>query len=200
MPLGPGAIATGQIERTVPFEPPVPVRDGGPAGVFLERDGRLVDDDATIDDQAVVVNVADKGLIVMTACGHAGVINTIRQAQRLTGVDRIHAVMGGFHTGFPGVPAENARADDRGARRVLAADRGPDALQRPADDRARDGRVPRPVRPQRRRDDDRRRRREAADVSRAYDASFYRGHGWDDLSGPDAERTRELTEVLEARR
>ena len=96
----------------------------------------------------------------MTACGHAGVINTIRQAQRLTGVDRIHAVMGGFHTGFPGVPAENAGADDRGARRALAADRGPDALQRPADDRHGDGRLPRPVRPQRRRDDDRRRRRE----------------------------------------
>ncbi len=37
-------------------------------------------------------------------------------------------------------------------------------------------------------------------MSRAYDTSFYRGHGWDDLSGPDAERTRELTEVLEARR
>ncbi len=108
VPLGPGAIATGQIERDVPFEPPVPVRDGGPAGVFLERDGRLVDDDAVIDDQAVVVNVAGKGLIVMTACGHAGVINTIRQAQRVTGVDRVHAVMGGFHTGFPGVPAENA--------------------------------------------------------------------------------------------
>ena len=41
----------------------------------------------------------------MTACGHAGVINTIRHAQGITGVDRIHAVMGGFHTGFPGVPA-----------------------------------------------------------------------------------------------
>jgi 7,8-dihydropterin-6-yl-methyl-4-(beta-D-ribofuranosyl)aminobenzene 5'-phosphate synthase len=106
--VGPGALATGQIERTTPFEPPVPLRDPGPAGIFLERDGQLVDDDATIDDQAVVVNVTGKGLVVMTACGHAGVINTIRQAQRITGVEEIYAVMGGFHTGFPGVPEENA--------------------------------------------------------------------------------------------
>jgi 7,8-dihydropterin-6-yl-methyl-4-(beta-D-ribofuranosyl)aminobenzene 5'-phosphate synthase len=106
--LGPGALATGQIVREVSFEPPVPTRGPGPAGIFLERDGELVDDDATIDDQAVVVNVRNKGLVVMTACGHAGVINTIRQAQRLTGVDEIYAVMGGFHTGFPGVPEANA--------------------------------------------------------------------------------------------
>jgi 7,8-dihydropterin-6-yl-methyl-4-(beta-D-ribofuranosyl)aminobenzene 5'-phosphate synthase len=33
------------------------------------------------------------------------VINTVRAAQRVTGVQRVHAVMGGFHLGFPGVPA-----------------------------------------------------------------------------------------------
>lgn len=105
--IGPGLLVTGQIDREVPFEPPVPPRTG-PEGIFLERDGELVNDDATIDDQAVVLHVKDKGLVVMTACGHAGVINTIRQAQRLAGVERVHAVMGGFHLGFPGVPAENA--------------------------------------------------------------------------------------------
>jgi 7,8-dihydropterin-6-yl-methyl-4-(beta-D-ribofuranosyl)aminobenzene 5'-phosphate synthase len=110
--VGPGALATGQIARdpNSAFEPPVPVRGPGPAGIFLERDGELVDDDATIDDQAVVLNVRDKGLVVMTACGHSGIVNTIRQAQRLTGVDRIYAIMGGFHTGFMGVPEENGEA------------------------------------------------------------------------------------------
>jgi 7,8-dihydropterin-6-yl-methyl-4-(beta-D-ribofuranosyl)aminobenzene 5'-phosphate synthase len=110
--VGPGALATGQIERdpTSTFEPPVPVRGPGPAGIFLERDGALENDDATIDDQAVVLNVKDKGLVVMTACGHSGVINTVRQAQRITGVDRIYAIMGGFHTGFMGVPDENGAA------------------------------------------------------------------------------------------
>jgi 7,8-dihydropterin-6-yl-methyl-4-(beta-D-ribofuranosyl)aminobenzene 5'-phosphate synthase len=110
--VGPGALVTGQIERdpSIAFEPPVPPRGPGPAGIFLERDGELVNDDATIDDQAVVLNVKDKGLVVMTACGHSGIVNTIRQAQRLTGVDRIYAIMGGFHTGFMGIPDENGAA------------------------------------------------------------------------------------------
>lgn len=103
--IGPGALVTGEIERNTPFEPPVPT---GPGSVFLERDGQLVNDDATIDDQAVILNVEGKGLVVLTACGHSGIINTIRQAQRLTGVEQIYAIMGGFHLGFPGVPAENA--------------------------------------------------------------------------------------------
>jgi 7,8-dihydropterin-6-yl-methyl-4-(beta-D-ribofuranosyl)aminobenzene 5'-phosphate synthase len=110
--VGPGALVTGQIERDPDrsFEPPVPVRAPGPAGIFLERDGELVNDDATIDDQAVVLNVKDKGLVVMTACGHSGIVNTVRYAQRLTGVERIYAIMGGFHTGFMGVPEENGAA------------------------------------------------------------------------------------------
>jgi 7,8-dihydropterin-6-yl-methyl-4-(beta-D-ribofuranosyl)aminobenzene 5'-phosphate synthase len=110
--VGPGALVTGQIDRDPDssFEPPVPVRGPGPAGIFLERDGELVNDDATIDDQAVVLGVRDKGLVVLTACGHSGVVNTIRHAQRITGVDRIYAIMGGFHTGFMGVPEENGAA------------------------------------------------------------------------------------------
>jgi 7,8-dihydropterin-6-yl-methyl-4-(beta-D-ribofuranosyl)aminobenzene 5'-phosphate synthase len=110
--VGPGALATGQIERDPgrPFEPPVPNRGPGPAGIFLERDGELVNDDATIDDQAVVLHVKDKGLVVMTACGHSGIVNTVKHAQRITGVDRIYAIMGGFHTGFMGVPDENGQA------------------------------------------------------------------------------------------
>jgi 7,8-dihydropterin-6-yl-methyl-4-(beta-D-ribofuranosyl)aminobenzene 5'-phosphate synthase len=110
--VGPGALATGQIPRdeASTFEPPVPKRGPGPAGIFLERDGELVNDDATIDDQAVVLHVRGKGLVVMTACGHSGVVNTIRHAQRITGVGEIYAVMGGFHTGFMGVPEESGAA------------------------------------------------------------------------------------------
>src|SRR4029450_10113416 len=39
----------------------------------------------------------DKGHVVLTGCGHAGVINTIRHAQELTGIQKVHAVIGGFH-------------------------------------------------------------------------------------------------------
>jgi 7,8-dihydropterin-6-yl-methyl-4-(beta-D-ribofuranosyl)aminobenzene 5'-phosphate synthase len=44
-----------------------------------------------------VVNILDKGLVILTGCGHAGVINTLNYAKRMTGIDRIHAIMGGFH-------------------------------------------------------------------------------------------------------
>jgi 7,8-dihydropterin-6-yl-methyl-4-(beta-D-ribofuranosyl)aminobenzene 5'-phosphate synthase len=45
----------------------------------------------------LVVNVRDKGLVVLTGCGHAGAINSIRYAQKLTGVDTIYALLGGLH-------------------------------------------------------------------------------------------------------
>ena len=41
--------------------------------------------------------VKDRGLVVLTSCSHRGVINTVRQAMAASGVDRVHAVIGGFH-------------------------------------------------------------------------------------------------------
>jgi 7,8-dihydropterin-6-yl-methyl-4-(beta-D-ribofuranosyl)aminobenzene 5'-phosphate synthase len=49
------------------------------------------------DDQAVAVNVKGKGLVVVSGCAHAGIINTVRYAQRVTGVVDACAVIGGFH-------------------------------------------------------------------------------------------------------
>ena len=54
-----------------------------------------------IDDQALVVHVRDRGLVVLTGCGHAGAVNIVRHAQRLTGVDRLHALIGGLHLTGP---------------------------------------------------------------------------------------------------
>lgn len=101
-----GVFATGEIPRIHDFEPPVPDRPGK-AGLFLVRDGEYVNDEGTIDDQAVVVNVEGEGLIVMTACGHSGIVNTVRYAQKVAGAEQVAAVMGGFHLGFPGVPESN---------------------------------------------------------------------------------------------
>ncbi|MGD0205753.1 MAG: MBL fold metallo-hydrolase, partial [Dehalococcoidia bacterium] len=42
-----------------------------------------------------------RGLVVITGCGHAGVINTVRYARKLTGVERVHAVIGGLHLATP---------------------------------------------------------------------------------------------------
>lgn len=49
------------------------------------------------DDQALIANVKDKGLVILTACGHAGVINTIKYAKKITGIDNIYSIIGGFH-------------------------------------------------------------------------------------------------------
>ena len=48
-------------------------------------------------EHATCFQVGDRGLVVITSCGHGGIINTIRRAQDVTGVEKIHALVGGFH-------------------------------------------------------------------------------------------------------
>ena len=63
-------------------------------------DGTWTPDPLIIDDQALIVHVAGHGLVVLTGCGHAGIINIVRYARRLTGVDTVAAVVG-FHLSGP---------------------------------------------------------------------------------------------------
>jgi 7,8-dihydropterin-6-yl-methyl-4-(beta-D-ribofuranosyl)aminobenzene 5'-phosphate synthase len=58
-------------------------------------------DPLILDDQAAILNVRDKGIVVLTGCGHAGIVNIVRYAQKLTGVDSVYAVIGGFHLNGP---------------------------------------------------------------------------------------------------
>jgi 7,8-dihydropterin-6-yl-methyl-4-(beta-D-ribofuranosyl)aminobenzene 5'-phosphate synthase len=85
-----GLLVTGEVRRTTGFE-------RGMDNQEALKDGVWVDDGAVLDDQAAVLDVAGKGLVVLTGCGHAGVVNILRHARELTGVERIHAVIGGFH-------------------------------------------------------------------------------------------------------
>ncbi|MBI3949604.1 MAG: MBL fold metallo-hydrolase [Acidobacteria bacterium] len=101
--IGPGIIISGEIQRETDFEGPRP--PAGFAGLYQVIDSKY-GYDRVMDEIALIINVRDQGLIVLTGCGHAGVINSIRHAQRLTGEERIGAVMGGFHLGFPGTPPE----------------------------------------------------------------------------------------------
>lgn len=50
-----------------------------------------------LDDRAIVIKVRGKGLVILSGCAHAGIINTISYAQRITGVNDVYAVIGGFH-------------------------------------------------------------------------------------------------------
>lgn len=99
-----GVFATGAIARTTEYEMTGGQGERDP-GLFHLVDG-AIKPDVVPDDQALAVNVKGLGLIVLTGCSHAGVINTIEAVRRVTGVSRVHAVMGGFHLGFPGIPEE----------------------------------------------------------------------------------------------
>ncbi|MEO9188702.1 MAG: MBL fold metallo-hydrolase [Acetobacteraceae bacterium] len=48
-------------------------------------------------EHATCFRLGDRGLVVISSCGHAGIINTLRRAQEITGVDTIYALVGGFH-------------------------------------------------------------------------------------------------------
>jgi 7,8-dihydropterin-6-yl-methyl-4-(beta-D-ribofuranosyl)aminobenzene 5'-phosphate synthase len=92
--LGGNLLLTGEIARTTDFERGLPVHQA-------LRGGEWQADPLVQDDQALVADVRGKGLVVITGCGHAGVINTVHYARQLSGVDRIHAVVGGFHLAGP---------------------------------------------------------------------------------------------------
>jgi 7,8-dihydropterin-6-yl-methyl-4-(beta-D-ribofuranosyl)aminobenzene 5'-phosphate synthase len=83
-------LVTGQVERVTDFERGFPLNHAR-AGSGWEPDPWIW------DDQAVVVNVEDRGLVVLSSCSHSGAINVLRQAQRLTGVEQVHAFVGGMH-------------------------------------------------------------------------------------------------------
>jgi 7,8-dihydropterin-6-yl-methyl-4-(beta-D-ribofuranosyl)aminobenzene 5'-phosphate synthase len=87
-------LITGEVDRTTPFEV-------GFRGHEARRGGSWQPDPLILDDQALVVRVRDRGLVVLTGCGHAGIVNTVRYVRRLTGLDEVAAVIGGFHLSGP---------------------------------------------------------------------------------------------------
>ena len=48
-----------------------------------------------------MVRLRDRGLVILSGCGHAGIVNTVRYARRLTGEDAVTAIVGGFHLSGP---------------------------------------------------------------------------------------------------
>ncbi len=87
-------LVTGSIPRVTSFEKGLP-------GALRESDGELVPD-AIEDDQAIVVRLENRGLVVISGCAHSGIVNSVLRARDLTGESRVHAVLGGFHLTGPG--------------------------------------------------------------------------------------------------
>jgi 7,8-dihydropterin-6-yl-methyl-4-(beta-D-ribofuranosyl)aminobenzene 5'-phosphate synthase len=87
-------LITGEVPRTTGYEPGFPPQQAWIGGNWSP-------DPLVLDDQALIINVAAKGLVVITGCGHAGVVNIARYARRLTGDQPLYALLGGFHLNGP---------------------------------------------------------------------------------------------------
>ena len=88
--LDSAVLVSGQVERRTEFENGFPIH--------YARASRGWEADPMIwDDQNLIVNVKDKGLVIVSGCSHAGAVNVLRNAQRLTGEERVAGFVGGFH-------------------------------------------------------------------------------------------------------
>ena len=85
----PGLLTTGEVTRQTDFEE-VEMR------LFTINDGNL-ETDPVRDDITLIADVSNKGLVIITGCSHAGIINICHQAIELTGTKKVHGIIGGFH-------------------------------------------------------------------------------------------------------
>ena len=86
-------LVTGQVPRKTDFEKGFP-------GACVRLNGKT-SPDSFQDDQSLVVSLGDRGLVVISGCAHAGIINSVLYAQELTDREKICAVVGGFHLSGP---------------------------------------------------------------------------------------------------
>ena len=89
--LIPGFMITGEVERSTPFE-----ETGGVSCFTIDAEGNLVPDKLN-DDYSVVINLRNRGIVIITGCGHAGPVNIIKHSMKISGVDKLESVIGGFH-------------------------------------------------------------------------------------------------------
>jgi 7,8-dihydropterin-6-yl-methyl-4-(beta-D-ribofuranosyl)aminobenzene 5'-phosphate synthase len=110
--IGGHAFTTGQVKR-VTDEKILPqtfeqfgIKDGlgcdASHYTSAELLGKIVPDEH-YHEHATLFNVRDRGLVVISSCGHRGIVNVVKQAQEISGVSKVHAVLGGFHLG-PATP------------------------------------------------------------------------------------------------
>ena len=85
----PGVYISGNIKRVTSYEKVPPT--------LLVKRGEKPEPDDFRGEQALFFKVKGKGLVVLSGCAHAGIVNTVKHAQKIAGTDKIHAVMGGFH-------------------------------------------------------------------------------------------------------
>jgi 7,8-dihydropterin-6-yl-methyl-4-(beta-D-ribofuranosyl)aminobenzene 5'-phosphate synthase len=87
-------LVSGEVARVTDFERGLPTHQA-------LRGGEWQPDPLIHDDQCAIMHVRGKGLVIVTGCGHAGIVNIVRNAQAITGVEAVHAIIGGFHLSGP---------------------------------------------------------------------------------------------------
>ncbi len=109
-------LISGEVSRTTEFEKGFPIH-------YAQRHGEWEPDPLIRDDQCAIINVRDQGLVIVTGCGHAGIVNIVRNAQTLTGISDVYAVIGGFHLSGslfePIIPATVAALQQIGPRYIM---------------------------------------------------------------------------------
>jgi 7,8-dihydropterin-6-yl-methyl-4-(beta-D-ribofuranosyl)aminobenzene 5'-phosphate synthase len=89
MLLDDSVLFLGEIPKQTAFEKGFP-------RAHYDEDGEAKWDPIE-EDSAIVVNVRGKGLVILSGCAHSGIVNTVKYAREVTGVDGVYVVMGGFH-------------------------------------------------------------------------------------------------------
>jgi 7,8-dihydropterin-6-yl-methyl-4-(beta-D-ribofuranosyl)aminobenzene 5'-phosphate synthase len=87
-------LVTGQIPRVTDFEFGLPIQ-------YAIVNGVEQHDPLTPDDQSIAIAVRGKGLVIVSGCAHAGIINSVKYVCELTGMQKVHAIVGGFHLAGP---------------------------------------------------------------------------------------------------
>ncbi|MEM3769663.1 MAG: MBL fold metallo-hydrolase [Candidatus Bathyarchaeia archaeon] len=89
--LADGAVlVTGEIPRKTDFE-----KGYTPQRAFV--DGEWQPDSWVWDDRALAVHVKNKGLVILSGCAHAGIVNTVLHVRQITRIERVYAIINGFH-------------------------------------------------------------------------------------------------------
>jgi 7,8-dihydropterin-6-yl-methyl-4-(beta-D-ribofuranosyl)aminobenzene 5'-phosphate synthase len=86
-------LTTGEVDRITPFEKGFPWAEANIDGSWTV--------DPFHDDQGLILNVRNKGLVVLSGCAHSGIVNTVQHARKITKTDKVLAVLGGFHLTGP---------------------------------------------------------------------------------------------------
>ena len=122
--LGCGVYTTGFIPRLVQFEGPKPAAGEHTPGLYQVGSDGEYGLDEVLDEQGLVIAVKNKGLVVLTGCAHAGVLNTVDRAKAMFEGVPVLAAIGGFHLGFPTTPEANVALTlngflERDVRRIV---------------------------------------------------------------------------------